>query len=533
MRRDEPSPAEERVREAYTRGEVADFRDGADDSADGTSWGPERTVRAGFLRRLLLTGETDDGVIPALRMSGARISGALDLAGADVPCPVRFHACHFDQVLVVEAARTRQLDLTASVLPGLRGARVRMAGALHLTASRFSGPVRLAGARVAGPVLAEEAHLEAAEGPALRLDTAHIENDLWAPGLRATGLVTMEGARVDGTLNLRDAALARPGETCLSGTGLTVGSGVVAPRLVTDGEIRLSGARVTGSLDLTGARLVRRGGKAVRADNLTVGADLRATRARAEGCVDLRGATITGQLDLAHAELSNDKGVLALRLSSCTAAELSLREAEPIRGLVSLQNARFDLLVATPGVWPEVVKLDGLRYAALAPHLPARERLPLLKRAEDGFVPESYTQLAAAYSGVGDDVAAREVGLARQRHHRSTQPRYARAWGYLQDAAVGYGYRPLRAAAWLALLLAVGTLVFGLHHPPALDAGKAPVFNPFVYTLDLLLPIVDFGQAKAVNPHGGYQWLSYGLIAAGWLLATTVVAGITRTINRR
>ncbi|MFE0020266.1 hypothetical protein [Amycolatopsis sp. NPDC059021] len=529
----ELSPAEERVRQAYARGAEADFRQDSDDAADGASWGPERTVRAGFLRRLLLTAEVEDGVIPALRVAGARISGKLDLAGADVPCPVRFHACHFDQVLDVEAARTRQLDLNASVLPGLRGARVRMAGALHLTACRFSGDVRLAGARIEGPLLAEGARLETTDGWALRLDTAHIENDLWAPGLRATGPVTVEGAAIDGALNLRDAELGNPGDICLGGTNLTVGLDLLGSGLRAVGQIRLRGARVGGTLDITDAKLTCPGSKALRADNLVVGADLRAVRLSAEGCVDLRGGKVTGQINLARAELSNDDGVLALRVSSCTAAELSLREAKPVRGPVSVQNARFDLLTATPEVWPDVVQLNGFRYSALAPHLPARERLPLLKRAEDGFVPESYTQLAAAYAGVGDDISAREVGLARQRHQRGTQPWHARIWGYVQDVTVGYGYRPLRAAAWLTLLLAAGTLVFGFHHPPALDPGKAPVFNPFVYTLDLLLPIVDFGQAKAVNPHGGYQWLSYALVAAGWILATTVVAGITRTINRR
>jgi hypothetical protein len=75
--------------------------------------------------------------------------------------------------------------------------------------------------------------------------------------------------------------------------------------------------------------------------------------------------------------------------------------------------------------------------------------------------------------------------------------------------------------------------VFGLHHPPPLDPGKTPVFNPVVYTLNLLVPIVDFGQAKAFNPQGWYQWLSYAFIVAGWVLATTVIAGVTRTINRQ
>jgi hypothetical protein len=53
-----------------------------------------------------------------------------------------------------------------------------------------------------------------------------------------------------------------------------------------------------------------------------------------------------------------------------------------------------------------------------------------------------------------------------------------------------------------------------------------------VYTLDLLLPVIDFGQEHAYQPRGAAQWLAYGLIAAGWILATTVAAGLTRVLNR-
>ena len=54
-----------------------------------------------------------------------------------------------------------------------------------------------------------------------------------------------------------------------------------------------------------------------------------------------------------------------------------------------------------------------------------------------------------------------------------------------------------------------------------------------IYTLDLLLPVVDLGQKHAFNPGGAEQWLSYALIAAGWLLVTTVAAGAARVLSRR
>ena len=54
-----------------------------------------------------------------------------------------------------------------------------------------------------------------------------------------------------------------------------------------------------------------------------------------------------------------------------------------------------------------------------------------------------------------------------------------------------------------------------------------------IYTLDLLIPVINLGQRNTFNPSGAEQWLSYLLIASGWLLATTVAAGIARVLNRQ
>ena len=61
---------------------------------------------------------------------------------------------------------------------------------------------------------------------------------------------------------------------------------------------------------------------------------------------------------------------------------------------------------------------------------------------------------------------------------------------------------------------------------------RAP-FSPLVYTVDLLLPIGGFGQRTAWYWTGPHQWLGYGLIAAGWLLTTSLLAGMSRSLNRQ
>lgn len=483
------TPAERRVRAAFPLGEGVDFREGDEDDPErGADWGPERTLRAEFLRELLLAGPVTEGRTAGLKVAGARVTGRLDLKYGTVTCAVRLRACHFEQAPDLYGARISALVLTDSVLPGLTAGTLRADGVVRITCCRIEGPVRLQGAKLTGAFFANGARLGTPgadpEEAVLQLNHAEVATDVWAPGLVAHGTVQLNGAVVGGQVNLNDAVLDAPG------------------------------------------------GTALHAEVLAVGTDLHAMRLRARGRVNLSGARIPRQLNLAYARLTNPDGH-ALRASSAVIGELWLRSAAPIEGTVNLRRAQLDLLHVPPEVWPERVQLDGLAYRVLTPHLPAEQRLPLLEREPDGYLPYPYEQLTTAYRTVGDDGAARTVQLAKLRRRRGTLPVYARLWGYLQDAAVGYGFRPMRAALWLLLLLCAGTLAFALHHPPALKPSEAPAFNPLFYTLDLLLPIIDFGQESAYAPRGGFQWLSYLLIALGWVLATTIAAGITRSLNRQ
>jgi hypothetical protein len=92
---------------------------------------------------------------------------------------------------------------------------------------------------------------------------------------------------------------------------------------------------------------------------------------------------------------------------------------------------------------------------------------------------------------------------------------------------------PGRAALWLAALLTIGSIIFAIHPPAPLQNVGVPHFNSVIYTFDLMLPLVSLGQKTAYNPAGAEQWLSYFLVAAGWILATTIIAGITRILTRR
>lgn len=490
------TPAERRVWDAFPTGEVVDFRtDGDEDTGRGGQWGPERSVRAEVVRAVLLGGPRRDGEIAALRMTGARITGQLNLRYASADCPILLGDCSFDEVPNLYGAQFRQLNLGGSALPGLIASTVRIDGVLRLTGCRVRGAVRLAGARISGALFLDRAEITDARDGApdttvepealLQLNHVAVGDDLWAPGLRVDGLLRLAGATVTGTVNLDDTVLTAPGRTALD------------------------------------------------AETLSVGTDLRAMRMRVEGRVDLRGARIPGQLNLAYARLSQPGGV-ALRASSCVVGELWLREAAPVEGAVNLRRSQMELLHVAPEVWPASVRLDGLTYGTLAPHEPAGRRLAVLERDGDGYVPYAYEQLTASYRRIGDDAAARTVLLAKQRRQRRGLPWYARLWGHVQDLTVGYGFRPMRAVSWMLSLLLVASAAYATHRPRALKADESPDFNPVFYSLDLLLPIIDFGQERAYTPEGDWhQGLAYVLIITGWILATTVIAGVTRAISRQ
>lgn len=481
------TPAEEQVWRAFPLGESVDFRTAEDeDVALGGDWGPERTVRAEVLRALLLNGPQEAGEIASLSLAGARITGRLDLQYATIDHPVRLRYCHFDDVPRFYACRLRELNFGDSVLPGLTAHAMRVDGVLRMTRSRFRGVVRLAGAKISGSLFMEGAEIIApdAEEPVLQLNQAAVGDDLRAVGLR------------------------------------------------TQGQIRLSGASVAGSVDLNTAHLSNPGGSAVDAEILAVEGNVLVREAHVEGWVGLRGARIAGRLDLSHTTLSNP-GNPALLASSSTMGNSGCARARPCRGDSCCAVRR-----STSCGWSRrCCRTRSPSPASPTPRSsrtsPPTMRLTMLERDGDGYVPHAYEELAAAYRRVGDDYAARNVQLAKQRRLRGTLRWYYRIWGYVQDATVGYGFRPLRACAWLLSLLAIGSLAYGLHQPHALKASETPHFNPVFYTLDLLLPVVSFGQEEAFAPDGWYQYLAYGLIITGWILATTVVTGVTRSVSRQ
>ncbi|MFF4007492.1 hypothetical protein [Streptomyces sp. NPDC001717] len=126
---EEWSDPERRLWSAFRDGGVLDLCTGVaseDDPAGGAAWGPERQIRALVIAQLLLEGPpARPGKVRALRVTGARVTGALDLTSATVDCEIDFDACSFAEVLSLRHASALAVYLQKSHLPELSAEALR------------------------------------------------------------------------------------------------------------------------------------------------------------------------------------------------------------------------------------------------------------------------------------------------------------------------------------------------------------------------------------------------------------------------
>ena len=413
-----------------------------------------------------------------------------------------------------------------------------MAGGLDVAGGAFfdkgfsaRGEVTLIGARLAANLSVRKSTFDNPGGIAVNLERASI-GSLDAQGVSCRGQMMMAGADISGDVNLAGAVLETgDGKPALNAERSRIGSTLVLTNLKAVGEINLRSIRVGERLLLGGAELRDPFGMACRLSRAQITADLFCSHMAVDGEVKLTGANVGAKVGLHRSVFTHPAG-LAIDAGGLRAQEFLLEPDVRVEGGLDFRHATIEVLHDDPAMWPDRLYLDGLTYQALSPSLPADRRLGWLARDPGGHQPQPYEQLAAHYTAIGQPAQARHVLYAKERIQHQGKGPVPKAWSLLQDITVGYGYRPRRALGWLALLLIAGSIVFSVEPPPALQAGNAPHFNGIIYTLDLMLPVVNLGQKYAFNPGGAEQWLSYVLIAAGWTLATTVATGVARVLRR-
>jgi hypothetical protein len=344
--------AERQLLNAATRGTLVDLQVGdvdIDNPARGATWGAERTVRAEVLVELLTGEQTHDeaGRPRAVKLRGARISGALNVEAAQLACPLLLADCHVEQPINLNEVTAPAIRLPGCHMPGLAADQLRTAGNLELNAGcTVAGEVTLRGARIGGQLSLAGAHLINPGGRALTGSGLTIEQDfVCGEGFFCEGEIALHNGHVGGRFALDTATLSNPGGRALTGPGITVdgflwcGKGFTAK-----GEIRLPGAYIGGLCNLAGAQIDNPDGAALFAARLTVDGDLQCNGITANGKVDLSGARIGGHVNLDGARILN-RGGHALQVDWAAIGQYMLcTDGFVADGEVSLANARIGRL---------------------------------------------------------------------------------------------------------------------------------------------------------------------------------------------
>jgi hypothetical protein len=458
-----------------------------------------------------LDGFTAQGNIS---MIGAHIGGTLDFSGATLTKPKAI-ALEADGLSVDQDLFCRE-GFTAQ------------------------GEVRLLGAHIGGQLDFSGATLTNPKAIALEADELTVDQGMACrEGFTAQGMISLRVARIGGQLNFDSAALTNPEGIALGGDGLTVGQTMFCgDGFTAQGEIHLPGGHIHGQFNLHGATLANPDGAVLVADGLTVDQGMFCVEGfTAQGAITLRGAHIGGQLNFDGAKLTYPDG-FALDLERFRGAILVLQPEVAPDGAVDLTHAHVDTYVDSQATWPQGLRLHGFTYGALVadPEVDARTRLGWLERDLDGYIPQVYEQLAAAYRSIGRNEDARKVAIAKQRRRRQTLNGPGRWWNSLLRWTVGYGYQTWKAGVWLLGLVGLGWWIFDRAYPTHLVAanppGQRPSFHAGLYALDLLLPFADLGYQGAWIAAGWTRAFYLGWNLAGWVLITAVVAALSGLIKR-
>jgi len=485
----------------------------------------QNRIRASFLRFLALGGDEQHPVRErGIEVSGAFIDGELDVSFCKIQIPIALRRCMMSHGIDATAAVIDELALDGSSVPGISADRFKCTGTLFLR-----------------------------------------------NGFLSEGEVRLINAEIGGSLNCHRGKFINPGRDCISADGIYVGGQIHFDNSHFEGCVRLLGARIEGNLDCQESSFNNAGEIILSCDGATI----------QDGLFWREMKSINGGVDL----------------TTCYAAVLvDDIESWMSCSYIEMDGFRYDRIIGFSDSKDRIAWLRKQREESLrADFCPQPwEQLARILR-ETGHVEAARNisiekHWAMARAGKIGQRAVEGVPWLRRQYHASLNE-FSRILHVVYGVLAGFGHRPLWTVGWMiAVWIAAGSAyqlgdqhgVFGPSSPiiqtsattencgapgdtyltPSQIGGKVVLkravpwthcpsvpaayttFHPYVYSLDLLLPVIDLQQQDAwspmVNNRAGQtlwwgrlmRWLLWGEILFGWLSGALLVAVLGKFVNR-
>jgi hypothetical protein len=477
------------------------------------------------LGRILGYGAKIDG---DLLLWESEIEGGVHLFGLEVAGTLSCEGSHFGIYHDKKCRNAFSINLdTASV-----------GGNLHLNSLKAEAEISLKDASIAGMFDCSEGKFSDRSNFAIKAHRLNLGGSLYLRDCESDGEVSFSGAQIGGDLDCRNGhfrAAEKDDTTALRFTRIELKGNVdLSKGFRADGKVQLNGARIRGNIDCRGGvfSVPARASKDFAAPD----------EALSEDAMSLVNAEVMGALILAPIEGKDG-------------------DAAELHGSLDLKGAYVRVLVDDERSWPRadgpirnVIHLDGFAYERFSGAAPVEADIRMKwllrqprKHMGENFRPQPFEQVIKVLKEMGHPEEARRLAIERQGfliRRRMAQwrkgPRGAvRALAALVSALtvgllIGHGYRPLRV---LAIMAAVG-VAFGFYFKAAADRGvfaprdaqvflqpdfekcrphaggnwtacaetvgdkfaEYPRFNPWVYSFNVLFPIVDLYQEKSWVP---------------------------------
>jgi len=456
------------------------------------------------------------------------------------------------------------------------------------------GQVRLLGAKISRDLACSGGTFTNAGSNALSADRAEIGGGVFLRDrFTAKGEVRLLGAKISGNLDCSGGTFTNAGGDAISTDGAEIGGDVfLNDGFTAEGQVRLAGTKITSNLVCIGGTFNNPPGTAIAADSATIGS-LFLRDAKVDGTIDLTdthtGTLVDNERDENHQ--------LKPHLAQCWKDGRHLLDgfrydriigpcdaATRIAWLDRQEESQLTAQDWAPQPWEQLIHvLRDMGHPHEAAKVGIEKQRRMRRAGKIGKTPRWQT-------ANGPWQALRNLGT------------YALGWAScavkntlhrLSGHLIGYGYARVRLLLWMLLLFPLAGWAYSIgytqgylgptsapimlryhdlcgapgdHRPTALPATNPhqprihlaklhwsepactppeyTSFNPWLYSLDLILPVVNLAQdgdwsplvaderGNTLWPGAALRWLMWFEILFGWVATLFLAAQMGGLIKR-